>query len=580
MLDDVQARTDIVELIGRYVPLKRSGRHFKALCPFHKERSPSFMVNTDKQIFHCFGCGVGGNVFSFLMQHDRLTFPEAVRQLADHLGVRLPEHDTTPTERAHQRLAPLLEDACRYFERVLLDPVHGQAARAYLQHRGVSDAARQQFRLGLARAGWSHVVSAAQAKGVTPQQLEAAGLAIQGKSGWYDRFRDRLIFPIVDVRGRVVGFGGRGLSPDQQPKYLNSPETELYTKGRHLFGLAQAKEAIAARKTAIIVEGYFDCVVLASAGLAEVVSPLGTALTDEQARLLKRYADRVILAFDPDAAGEQATLRGIDVLVESGLEVSIAQLPVDIDPDEYVQAHGVDRLRAVFGQSIGIFDFLAAIAAKRFPTRTIEGRVNAAQFVLPTVARVPDAMLRSEYVRLLAERLRLDESAVGAELAKVAPRSALTLGRRTRSAAPVASPGAERLLTALVVDDPVRLSMVRQHLAFEDIQDPGLRRILERISQVQAHESLTTTQVVSRLTEEGHGPAVSALVELAQSVDSPSEAMEECVRRLRSTARQRRRTMLQAKIQTAQAAGHEQEVERLLRELQYMLVEDQQVSTG
>ena len=326
LIDEIQARVDIAELIGRYVPLKRAGRHWKAACPFHKEKSPSFMVNTDKQIFHCFGCGVGGNSFSFLMQHDRLTFPEAVRQLAEQVGLQMPERESQAShETQHEQLFVLMDKACQYFERMLLSP-QGQGARSYVSKRGVSEQTRAAFRIGWAPPGWDPLLSAAKKTGMAPEPLEAAGLLVKGRSGYYDRFRNRLIFPILDMRGRVVSVGGRSLD-SAEPKYLNGPESAIYTKGRHLFGLVQAKAAIAQVKTAVIVEGYFDCVVLAGAGIANVVSPLGTALTLEQARLLKRYAARVILAFAADAAGETATLRGIDVLVEAGLQVQVAQLP-------------------------------------------------------------------------------------------------------------------------------------------------------------------------------------------------------------------------------------------------------------
>ena len=409
VLDEIQSRTDIAELIGRYVPLKRAGRNFKANCPFHKEKTPSFMVNTDKQIFHCFGCGVGGNVFSFLMQHDRLAFPEAARQLAEQAGISVPEPSETARRESSKPLAELLQQSCRYFERRLAHPQEGQAARDYLAQRGVSEAAQRLFRLGLAPSGWRGLLAAAQKRGVSQHLLESAGLIVSNPKGAYDRFRHRLMFAIMDARGRIVGFGGRSLD-GQEPKYLNSPETVLYSKGRHLFGLAQAKEAIVDRKTAVIVEGYFDCVVLAGAGIAHVVSPLGTALTVDQARLLKRYAQQVILAFDADAAGAAATLRGIDLLIEQGLQVRIAQLPSGVDPDECVRSMGRERFERLLEASVSVFETLMDTAMKRFATDRIEGKVEAAQFVLPTLAKVPDAMLRSEYVRQLAERLTLDEA--------------------------------------------------------------------------------------------------------------------------------------------------------------------------
>jgi DNA primase len=598
VIDDIHARADIVELIGRYVPLKRAGRHFKAHCPFHKERTPSFMVNADRQIFHCFGCGVGGNIFSFLMQHDRLTFPEAVRQLGEHVGVRVPEREATPSDGVRERLVALMEKVARYFERMLQDPKAGQAARAYLERRGVSDATRRRFRLGAAPAGWGRLLSAAKATGVSTEQLEAAGMAIKGRSGSYDRFRERLMFPITNVRGQVVGFGGRALN-DQEPKYLNSPETALYTKGRHLFGLSLAKDAIVKAKTAIVVEGYFDCVVLSGAGIANVVSPLGTALTEEQVRLLKRYAEQAILAFDADAAGEHATLRGIDLLVEAGLQVRVAQLPPGVDPDEYLRSHGRERLEQLLESSASLFDALVQSALRRHPETGVESRVQAAQFVLPTIARIPDAMLRREYVRLLAARLDLDEAAVAHELANAAPRPSLPSrssaapvgapgratqamagqGSASRSAAhgPALSivrggPGAERLLVALVLDDPARWEQAQPVYSVEEMTDPILRRILEVICELaSAGRPATPAHVVSRLLDEGQGGLVTELVELAQSLASKEDAFGDCLRRLRAEADARVRVRLRERIRAAHEAGEEREVRRLMADYQRRL---------
>lgn len=585
VIDEIQTRTDIVELISRYVPLKRAGRHFKANCPFHTEKTPSFMVNTDKQIFHCFGCGVGGNIFSFLMQHDRLTFPEAVRQLADHAGVRLPDRDSAANDGSHARLAALMEKICRYFERMLLDPQGGKAARAYLKTRGVSERTRQQFRLGLAPSGWDRLLTAAKATGVLPEQLEAAGLLIQGRSGYYDRFRNRLMFPIQDVRGRIVGFGGRSLD-GQEPKYLNGPETALYTKGHHVFGLGLAKDAIIKAKTVVVVEGYFDCVVLADAGISHVVSPLGTALTIDQARLLKRYAEQAILAFDADAAGEQATLRGIDLLVEAGLQVRVAQLPEGVDPDEYLQSYGRERFEQLLEGSASLFDVLVQSALRRFPAKDAEGTVEAAQFVLPTIAKVPDAMLRREYIRLLAERLRLDEGAVAQELGKVQPRFSAepahpSTGQRTGTSSQAGRgstlrrgvQGPERLLTALILDEPARWRQVTQTgLFLDEVTDPILRRILTVICELEATgRAATPAHVVSRLLEEGYGGLVTELVELANSVASKEEALDDCLKRLRANALSRQLAQFREQIRFAHEAGHEVEVRRLLAEYQRRL---------
>lgn len=573
VLDEVQARADIVELIGRYVPLKRSGRHFKACCPFHQEKTPSFMVNPDKQVFHCFGCGVGGNSFSFLMQHDRLTFPEAVRQLADHVGVRIPEREADDARgREAEALRALMEKACRFFERQLLDPSAGRAARAYLAHRGVGDETRAQFRLGLAPEGWRHLLTSAMASGVSERQLELAGLTVPGKRGAYDRFRHRLMFPITDMRGRVIGFGGRVLD-DQEPKYLNSPETPLYTKGRHLYGLAQARDAIVQTKTAVVVEGYFDCLVLSGGGIAHAVSPLGTALTEDQARLLKRHAERVILAFDADAAGEQATLRGMDLLVEGGLEVRVAQLPRGVDPDEHLRAVGYQRFQALLDGSLGLFDVLVQQALSRFPATDAESQVRAAQFVLPTIAKVPDAMLRSEYVRLLAQRLHLDEAAVAHELTKARPRD-VGQARPLAAVRPVVPSlqGPERLLAALLLEDPLRWRQLEGRVTLEDLTDPMVREILTVTRALDAGgQPATAARLVSRLPDPATAGLVTALVELAQSIASPDAALEDCVRRLRTQRERQSLAALREQLAAAQHAGQDQDVQRLLSDYQQRL---------
>ncbi len=585
ILDEVQSRTDIAELIGRYVPLKRAGRHFKALCPFHKERTPSFHINTDKQIFHCFGCGVGGNIFSFLMHQERLTFPEAVRQVAESVGVPIPTQDASARNGHTEQQLALLEKACRYYERVLAHPQQGRGAREYLRKRGVTDRGRETFRLGCAPRGWDGLIQAAKKSQIPLGQLEAAGLLVQGPRGPVDRFRQRLIFPIQDVRGRVVGFGGRSLA-NQEPKYLNSPETPVYSKGRQLFGLVHAKGAIAKANTALLVEGYFDCLLLWQCGVEAVVSPLGTALTPEQARLLLRYTEHVTLAFDADAAGETATLRGIDVLIEAGFAVQVAQLPSGVDPDECIRAYGAEAFQGLVAKAAGVMEFLLTCAAKRYNLREAEARVRAAQFVLPMVAKVSNAMLRAEDVRLLAERRRLDEDAVLEELRKAKPRNV------PQTAAPVAKRqgsgrGVEALLTALVLDRPARLDAIRGEPLVEQLSDRRLWRIVATIAELReaGQREPAPAQVISRLSgvpagagqaglaEEELGPLVSELVQLAQAQPDSDAVFEGCVRRLRADGRKRQLEQLRGQMQIAQQLGREQDVTRLLTAYQQLVKE-------
>jgi len=349
---------------------------------------------------------------------------------------------------------------------------------------------------------------------------------------------------------------------------MNSPETAVYTKGRHLFGLAQAKDAIVKAKAVIVVEGYFDCVWLWQAGLAHVVSPLGTAFTPEQAKLLGRFTDRVVLAFDADAAGETAALRGIDVLVETGLNVSVAQLPAGTDPDEFVRGYGTQAFEALAEGALSVLEFLVACAERRFPGRDPEHKVRAAQFILPTIAKVPNAMLRTEYVRVLAGRLRIDEGAILAELGKVPSRTSATA-----PAAPVRRTtlqNAERLFVALVLDDPSRWDPARSSVAPDQLTDERLRRILAAVAELRSTASAVATpaQVISRLADEELSRLVSELAQHAQDEPAKGEAFRKCVQRLRQDIRRRQQDQLRAQLQVAQHLGQEDEVTRLLRQLQ------------
>lgn len=574
LLDEIQSRADIAEVIGRYVPLKRAGRHFKALCPFHKERTPSFHVNTDKQIFHCFGCGAGGNIFSFLMQQERLSFPEAARQLGEQVGVEIPDQSSSQDAgRLHTVLA-ILEKAARYYERCLAHPQHGRTARAYLASRGVSAKTIEIFRLGCApMSGWDKLLQAAKQAKISPELLEDAGLVVRGPRGVIDRFRQRLIFPIHDMRGRLLGFGGRSLT-DQEPKYLNSPETAVYRKGSQLFGLFHAKEAIARAGEAVVVEGYFDCMLLWQAGLDQVVSPLGTALTPEQARLLRRYAQRVVLAFDADAAGEQAALRGIDLLVETGLSVCVAQLPPGVDPDEYVGAHGMAAFRQLLEQAADVCEFLLTCATKRAPISSAESKVKAAQFILPTVAKVPNAMLRMEYVRLIAQRLDLDEAAVTEELRKAKPRQPDATPVAVRPAARAPVPGAQELFVALLLEQPARWDLVKDEAFMEQISDPGLRQLLHAVAEwrlLNNDDAPRPAQLISRLADPEAASLVSRLVQLVQTLADQEQAWRTCLQRLRAEARTRYLSHLETQLRSAQQSGREQDVARLLADYQQLV---------
>src|SRR5881409_1136484 len=378
VLDEIRAAVDIVDVVNRFVNLKKAGQNWKGLCPFHTEKTPSFMVNEKKGIFHCFGCGVGGDTFGFLMRQDKLSFPEAVRALAKQAGVALPEERGSAGERGREELLRTMELAWRFYVDKLWKP-EGEQARQYLAQRGIDPEVARRFGLGLAPEGWEGLQSFMRSEKVTDDALVAAGLAIprKGRASVYDRFRGRLLFAIRDLQGRVVAFGGRAFG-DEQPKYLNSPETPLYTKGNLLYAADLARPAIQAKNRALLVEGYVDCLMAHQHGFSETVAALGTAFTAAQLGLLRRYADEVVSVFDADAAGQKATSRLEEMLSDVmdlrnlGWSVSrtgsfekadyfpikVAVLPEGHDPDSLLRAEGAPALQARLSAAQSILEFV------------------------------------------------------------------------------------------------------------------------------------------------------------------------------------------------------------------------------
>jgi DNA primase len=357
----VRAVSDVVEVIGQYVTLKRAGRSWKGLCPFHQEKTPSFTVSPERQTFHCFGCGAGGDVFRFVQEVERLTFPEALRLLAGRAGIPLPR--LAAGEGMGGKLTELCEEAAALYRRSLLDPGLGGAARALLRARGIGEEVEERFGLGFAPPGWDFLTGRLE-KRFGAALLLQAGLAVEReRGGLYDRFRERLVVPLRQPSGRVVGFGGRALG-QEEPKYLNSPETAVYRKGQFLFGLGEARAALQESREPILVEGYFDCLVLHQAGFRSAVAVAGTALTPEQARLLRRYADGVVLCLDGDAAGRAAQRRALAPLLSAGLALRVASLAEGEDPDSLVRRRGAAALEAVVEGAVSPAAYLCADAAR------------------------------------------------------------------------------------------------------------------------------------------------------------------------------------------------------------------------
>ena len=412
VINQVRDRVDIAEVVGHHVSLTRAGQNLKGLCPFHQEKSPSFTVSPSRQIFHCFGCGAGGNVFTFLMRVTGANFPETVRELGQKFGIDVPDSGPNAGPQAAQasRLEQLNRAVTAWFQKNLRDGVVGATARDYLAGRGIHAGTIDRFEVGCAPAEWDGLVKALSKQGFAQSDLAVAGLTVarEHASGAYDRFRARVMFPISDLRKRIVGFGGRILG-EGTPKYLNSPDTLLFKKGQTLYALDLAREAIARLKTVIVVEGYFDAVALHQAGLTHTVATLGTALTAEHIQVLRRFASKVVLLFDPDQAGVRAALRGLDLFVNSGIGVKVVTLPAGEDPDTYVRKEGSEAFARLEEQSPSLLDFSLEHCLSTAESGTIEGRIRSVDDVLRILQKSEHPIEREERIRVVAERLGISQ---------------------------------------------------------------------------------------------------------------------------------------------------------------------------
>ena len=511
-IDEIRAATDIVDLIGGFVRLKKRGKNYLGLCPFHTEKTPSFNVSPDRQMYHCFGCGVGGNVFTFLMEMDKMSFVEAVRTLAKNAGIDLSEpgrsgDDGSPTEQ--DRAYALCRLAGQYFHGNLTGTQEGKMALEYLRHRGISDQMITHFGLGYALNSWEAFVAYAKEQGYSADFVVKYGLARKRDDGsYYDYFRGRVIFPVFTATGRTVGFGARKLREDDPlGKYINSPETPLFNKSRILYGLSQSKETIRASDTAVLVEGYMDLISFYQAGFRNIIASSGTALTAEQIALVRRYTTSITIVYDADSAGSRAAMRGIDLVLAQDMDVKVARLPAGEDPDTFVRNKGADPVRDLLAGAGSFVDFIIAARREKENGQTPEERSRTVRLLLQTVARMPDALKRDFYLKHIAEKFDLRESTLQAELARTlrtadaagggtfAPPSAggRAAGDSTRHSPAAPVPQEERdLFTAILRGGEEVARFVREHLSPEECSHPTTRalaaRLFERLEEEESIE--------------------------------------------------------------------------------------------
>lgn len=419
-LDQIRSKIDIVELINSHLPLKKAGRNFKALCPFHSEKTPSFIVSPERQLWKCFGCNLGGDVFKFLMEYEKMTFVEALRFLADKAGIKLKRFRPSAAQQEREKLLAVNHLASEFYHFILLKHSVGKKGLDYLLKRGIRRSSIQLFKLGYAPDSWDSLLSyLTRKKGYQSNDLERAGLAIKGTKNYYDRFRGRIIFPLTDHRSNILGFAGRTLKPDLKgAKYINIPETTLYHKGDLFYGLAQTKEAIKKKNKAVIVEGETDVISSYQAGVKNAIAIKGSALTEPQVNLIKRFASTIILALDADMAGDEAVRRGIEIADFVGLNIRVAQSKYGKDPDECAR-HSPALWRESVAESIPVFDFYLKSATSRFNKKTAEGKKKISEELTPILAKITNEVVKAHYVKKLADILEVSEEAVNKEMERI-----------------------------------------------------------------------------------------------------------------------------------------------------------------
>ncbi|OEF99736.1 DNA primase [Vulcanibacillus modesticaldus] len=423
-IERIRRHFDIVDVVGQFVPLKKSGRNFFGLCPFHSEKTPSFSVSPDKQIYHCFGCGAGGDVIRFIMDIESLDFREAVKYLANEAGMNIPQLDDTTSENVQDsyrnKVFQLYDLTTKLYHYLLLETEHGKNALNYLIKRGFSRDIIEKFNIGYSPSAWDTLQNFLTKRGFSLELIKQAGLVIETDEGrTYDRFRNRIIFPIFDAQGRVIAFGGRVLD-DGHPKYLNSPETNIFNKSRTLYNLHLAKQEIRKRRQAILFEGYIDTISAWKAGVYNGVATLGTSLTVEQAKIIKRYADEVVISYDSDLAGQQATYRAIDILLPVGLSVKIAQIPQGLDPDDYIDKYGAESFKSnILGNSITATAFKLQYIRKDFNLKDEAGRLQYLTSALSIISELNHAIEREHYLKGLAEEFNLSFPSLKSDLDQI-----------------------------------------------------------------------------------------------------------------------------------------------------------------
>ena len=573
LIEEIRVRSDIVEVISDRILLKKSGANYKGLCPFHSEKTPSFTVSPAKQIFHCFGCNEGGNVYQFVMKIENISFPDSVLLLARKYGINITDQKIKGVNSSQKNtLYDVNAMAAEFFQRQLSDLPQGKTAREYLRKRGITDNIIESFKIGYASTSWDGVHQFLKKKGISTDIQNSAGLIKERENGggYVDRFRERIIFTISDSEGRVVGFGGRVLNDtDSRPKYLNSPETLVYKKGNILYGLNITKDSIRKSKEAFLVEGYFDLITVYQHGIKNIIATSGTALTEGHARILRRYTDTVTLVFDGDEAGRNASDRGGIVLLNGGVKVKVISLPYGNDPDNFIREKRGEGFLNIARESKTFMEYIINKAIAESDLKSLDEKITCINSIIPFLSIINNSVERSIYLSLLAEKTGVSEKAIMDEMSKKEYRMQNTeYGTKKSSTShsalrtPHSHNKAERILVQLMLLDNKNIEKVKRHISIDDFKDNDLTEIASVLFTLSnSNDNITISHIMDMLSGERLKKLVSEMVFEDIEYQEVDKNIGDCIRYIKKNRIDINELVKQLK--TAVSEGNHQQFKEL-----------------
>ena len=564
LVEEIRDRSDIVEVISDRVLLKKSGANYKGLCPFHSEKTPSFTVSPAKQIFHCFGCNEGGNVYQFVMKIENLSFPDSVLLLARRYGINIVEQKVKGVNSSQKNtLYDVNAMAAEFFQRQLSELPQGKTAREYLRKRGITENIIESFKIGYASPSWDGVHQFLKKKGISADIQNSAGLIKERENGggYVDRFRERIIFPISDSEGRIVGFGGRVLNDtDSRPKYLNSPETLVYKKGNILYGLHITKDLIRKSKDAFLVEGYFDLITAYQHGIKNVIATSGTALTEDHARLLRRYTETVTLVFDGDEAGSNASNRGGIVLLNGGVKVKVIPLPQGNDPDSFIREKKGDGFFNISKGSKPFMEYIINKESAESDLKSIDGRVKCINAVIPFLSLMNNSVEKSMYISSLAEKTGVSEKAIMDEMSKNKVKDKAKVKEVLTSTS--SSNKAERILVQLMLLDNKNIEKIKKHISVDDFKDNDMAKISSLLFTLsESNDNIAISHIMDKLSEDKLKKLISEMVFEDIEYQDVDKNISDCIRYIKKNRIDIKE--LVNRLKTAVSEGNHQQFKEL-----------------